>query len=283
MPAVNNPYDTLGVSKTATDAEIKQAYRKLAMKWHPDHNKDKDATSKFQEISSAYAILSDPVQRRQCDMGAQNIPGFPGSNADMARTLFEMFRGQTATQGNMFDVFFGNQQVPVRQCACNCTLEQLATRAVKKFRITRTRYDQNRAKETVEVAIQLEPHWTSGYKITYEGKGDILPDGRCQRLQFVINVQKHALFSQRGEDLLMELQITLKEALCGAERVVTGVMGEAIPITSKTINPQDKVFLPGHGMPRKGRTDVRGGLIVSWRVVYPKLTDEQIQRVNEIL
>ena len=283
MPAINNPYETLVVSKTATDAEIKQAYRKLAMKWHPDVNKEEDTTSKFQAISSAYAILSDPDKRRQYDMGAQGIPGFPGSNADMARNLFEMFRGQTAKQGSMFDMFFGNQQVPVRQCACNCTLEQLATRAVKKFRITRTRYDQNRAKEIVEVAIQLEPHWKSGYKITYEDKGDVLPDGRCQRLQFVINVQKHAVFIQRGEDLLMELQITLKEALCGVKRVVTGIMGEAIPITSKTISPQDPVFLPGHGMPRKGRTDARGGLIVSWRVVYPRLTDDQIRRISEIL
>src|SRR5215210_6957316 len=80
MPAVTDPYKTLGVDKKASDDEIKKAYRKLARKYHPDTNAgDKDAEERFKEVQGAYAVLSDPDKRKQYDSGGGIFGGgFPG-------------------------------------------------------------------------------------------------------------------------------------------------------------------------------------------------------------
>jgi len=79
MPAVKDPYKTLGVDKKASDEEIKKAYRKLARQWHPDQNQgDPSAEERFKEIQEAYGILADPEKRKQYDQGGGIFGGFPG-------------------------------------------------------------------------------------------------------------------------------------------------------------------------------------------------------------
>jgi molecular chaperone DnaJ len=95
--AVSDYYETLGVEKSATDADIKKAYRKLAQRWHPDVNQDPDAAVKFKEINEAYQVLSDPERRQRYDLfgtvGSEGAPGgFPGGFAD----IFDAFFGAAA-------------------------------------------------------------------------------------------------------------------------------------------------------------------------------------------
>lgn len=106
MPNKRDYYDILGVSKTATEAELKSAYRKLALEWHPDRNKSPDAESKFKEINEAYQILSDSKKRSAYDQfghAAFSQGGFPGSGGT----------GYSGTQGGFqqgpFSYYYSNQ------------------------------------------------------------------------------------------------------------------------------------------------------------------------------
>jgi molecular chaperone DnaJ len=95
--AIGDYYETLGVERTASDADIKKAYRRLAQRWHPDINQDPEAAARFKEINEAYQVLSDPERRQRYDLfgtvGAEGAPGgFPGGFAD----IFDAFFGAAA-------------------------------------------------------------------------------------------------------------------------------------------------------------------------------------------
>lgn len=94
-------YDTLGVGKDASKDDIKKAYRKLAMQYHPDHNKDKDAEDKFKKISEAYSVLSDDKKRQEYDMFGSRPDHFNGTNAQ------DIFRGFWSTFDDIFDTGIG--------------------------------------------------------------------------------------------------------------------------------------------------------------------------------
>lgn len=114
MPSVDNRkfYEILGVNADASDADLKKAYRKLAMKWHPDRNKSPEANSKFQQISRAYDVLSDPEKRKVYDMyGEEGLnggvpPGGGGRGASAGGATTYTFSNEDAER--MFRQFFGN-------------------------------------------------------------------------------------------------------------------------------------------------------------------------------
>src|SRR5215204_3075474 len=89
-------YETLGVERNASDADIKKAYRRLAQQWHPDVNQEPEAAVRFKEISEAYQVLSDPERRQRYDLfgtvGTEGGPGFGGGFAD----IFDAFFGAAA-------------------------------------------------------------------------------------------------------------------------------------------------------------------------------------------
>ena len=122
MAAKRDYYDILGVSKTASDAEIKSAYRKMAMQWHPDKNKSPEAEQKFKEINEAYQILSNSQKKQTYDQFGHTPPGGPGFGGFQQQGPFQYYYSTSGGQnpfGDMgdpfeiFEQFFGGS--PFRQ------------------------------------------------------------------------------------------------------------------------------------------------------------------------
>jgi len=284
-----NYYETLGVAKDATAEQIKKAYRKLAMKWHPDRNPDNKAAAeqKFKEIGEAYSVLSDADKRRNYDQfGSEKPPppNFSSSGAgpnpfqqqsnfsyNNAENLFQQFffnlngdqahhsGGDLGDFGAFGGAFGGSRQGGKRKgaavrCQVGVTLEELYRGRTKTMRITRKRLNadgQSVRTESKELAIEIQRGWKAGTTITFEGEGDETARTAPGDVQFVIAQKPHAVFEREGDDLVKTVQITLKQALCGVSvNVVTlDKRRLKVPVTERAISPGYEHRVRGEGMP----------------------------------
>ncbi|HEY5610737.1 MAG TPA: J domain-containing protein, partial [Thermoanaerobaculia bacterium] len=229
-------YDILGVSKTADDEEIKKAYRKLARKFHPDVNPgDKSAEAKFKEISEAYSVLGDKEKRAEYDrLGAEAFSfggGAQGGSSGGFSFDFGQFMGATQGRGgrrgktrqtnveftDLFsDLFSGNFENVVNRGS------DVRAEATIDFRdaVLGTTAQVNGTKVKIPAGVR------DGQKIRIRGKGAAGSGGSASGDLFVlIHVRKHPFFERRGDDIYIELPITLAEAVCGGEIEVPTIHG----------------------------------------------------------
>ena len=212
-------YEILGVKKNATDEELKKAYRTLAKKWHPDkHKGDKAAENKFKEISEAYAVLSDKEKREQYDRLGREAFGPGGANPfagfDFSEFMGGGGRGRRAGGGrrsstiNFTDIFGdlfggggGGFSAPEPEMQAEITID---------FRdaILGTTVSLNAGGDTVRVKIP-------------EGIGDgqkiRVPRQDQPAIQITVHVRPHPFFERRGNDIHIDLPITVGEAIRGAD------------------------------------------------------------------
>jgi len=259
----NKFYEILEVSKNASDSDIKKAYRKLAMKHHPDKGGDQD---KFKEISKAYEALGDPEKRAKYDKYGEE--GLDGDGGGDPSDIFEAFFGGGGG---------GRRQQQRRQKTkdvvqpIKVTLEQMYNGNTKKLAITRQVIDKKKGvqecrecdgrgvkvqvvrmgpmiqqmqsacgscggqgktfltkqeREVLEVHIQKGA--TDGHKVTFREMADEHPDADAGDVIFVLKQQEHADFKRKGADLFIERKISLVEALCGFELTLTHLDGRKL-------------------------------------------------------
>jgi curved DNA-binding protein len=301
MATKQDYYELLGVSKTATDDEMKKAYRKLAKKYHPDKNPgNKEAEEKFKLISEAYAVLSNPEKKKQYDqfgMGGfqerysqEDI--FSGFNmGDLFRDLgfggndiFSMFGGQRGRQGGRpggrqrqqsydFGDYITREQHPTKDLDLNYELEIPFMDAIKGSE-KQISFATNRGPE--EVSVKIPKGISTGKKLKLQGKGNVDPrTGRSGDLYIILKVGDHPFFKRNGNDLIVTKEIKLTDALLGTVVEVPSVDGPkrvTIPSGAK------KVRLKGLGVPG---TDADQYVEVT--VDLPKkLTEKQKTLVEEL-
>jgi DnaJ-class molecular chaperone len=295
-------YATLGVPRTATAADIKKAFRKLARENHPDkHQGDKKAEQRFKEINEANEVLSDPDKRKRYDLLGANwdrvgdagpfAAGFGASGAGPGGIRYE-FRssGDAAGFSDFFRTFFAGAAAggPAGRAAAGGDIDDLlaslgASPAAGGGRTGATGGRRGPVQADAELSLEEAFHGatrlvslggkrlevqiprgvTTGSRVKLSGQGG---DGRD--LIVITKVRPHPVFHRRGDDLEREIPVTLGEALLGAEVPVGTLSGRVLLTIPPGTQAGRPIRLTGQGMPRLGKPG-RGDLLVRPRVVLP--------------
>jgi curved DNA-binding protein len=296
-------YQVLGLKKGASEAETKKAYRKMAMKYHPDRNKgDSKAEARFKEVSEAYAVLSDKEKRKQYDMfGADGFRQrysqediFRGSNLDdILRNMgfgADIFgaggpggaRYTTggpggATAFDIRDLFGGGRPRSGGDLSFDLpiTIEE-AYHGGKKT----VRYQT--AQGMKEMVVTIPKGVTVGKKLRLSGKGSPGPAGAPPgNLYFTISFEAHPIYECQGEDLILRREVPYTQVALGTTLEVPTLDGvKKVKIPPGT-QPQTRIRLPGYGLCGKGKNKGHMYLIVVPRVPR-KLSARQKKLLQEL-
>ncbi len=297
-----NYYKTLGVDKNASADEIKKAYRKLALKYHPDRNKDnKQAEEKFKQISEAYAVLSDTDKKQQYDTYGSADFQKRYSQEDIFRNsdLGSIFRefginfGQTGRSqpdmggANPFESIFAGGGCGQQSCqivkGADLNLE-LSITLQDVLHGTEKTISLGRGSNAQKVSVKIPTGINSGKKLRIAGKGSASPNnGPSGDLYLLINVLPHPLFTRDGNNLFFEKQVPFSAAVLGDKITIPTLDGKALSVKIPTgTQSQGKLRLKGYGLP-SGPTDSRGDLLIKILVDIPKvLSERQKELIKEL-
>jgi curved DNA-binding protein len=312
-------YQVLGVNKSATVDEIKKAYRRLALQYHPDRNKgDKAAEERFKEINEAYAVLSDQEKRQQYDMfGAEGFrkrytqedifQGFDIGDvlkdmgfgtSDIFSVLFGggggkgrrvryttyagPFGGQSAGAGGP-DVsdYFGRGGA--RPAQGHDLVTDLTITLEEAAHGTEKLISLQRDGKVEKLTVKIPPGIDTGKKMRVAGKGARGPGGGASGdLYARVTVQPHHLFHREGSDISLDQKISFSEAALGTSIEVPTLNGvKKVKIPAGT-SGNTKLRLKGEGIPHlkgKGKGDAYVRIVIK---VPKKLTSKQKQLVEEL-
>lgn len=345
----------MGVSKNASAEEIKKAYRKMAVKHHPDKGGDEHT---FKEISAAYEVLSDGDKRAMYDQYGEDalkdggMGGGGGSPFDIFEAMFggNPFGGAGGGRGGgrsrvrkgedvvhalnvgLEDLYNGvtkklslSKNIICPKCdgkgsksgasgTCNgcrgqgvkVVVRQIAPGMVQQMQTVcndckgtgqtiseKDKCEQCRAAKVVQEKKVLEVHIEKGMrhnqKVVFQGEADEAPDTVPGDIVFVVQQKDHAVFTRKGDDLFMEKEITLVEALCGMKMSITHLDGRQLIVSThdgEVIKPGQFKAVYDEGMPKHGSPFQKGRLFIHFTVKFPTpgdLSDDDLKALEKLL
>ena len=290
-----NYYDVLGVEKKATDDEIKKAYRKLSLKFHPDREGGDEA--KYKEVVNAYTTLSDKEKRRSYDfensIPFQRMNAMHFNNDDLINMLFQGEKDYINVNEFQFpdnSFFFPpsirktkNNQKEVPQPmskTIKVTFNQAYTGCVLPVLIERK---NNKTSESETIYVEIPQGVDNNEFITVEKKGNIVDDVKGD-VKIIIIVSNDTIFQRDGLDLLHTHTITLKQALCGFDFNISHISGKMLNFNNNPgniISSDFKKTIPNLGFKRDEHI---GNFIISFNIMFPsELSKDKIKQLNDIL
>ncbi len=299
-----DPYSILGVARGANEKDIKFAYRKLAKELHPDRNQDNPkAAEKFGEITSAYDLLSDKDKRARFDRGEIDSDGNPtmgfgsgggagpgggfggGAQRGFRADGFEGFGDERIDLGDIFDGLFGGRggiggaagpgggrgraapKGASVQYKLGVSLPDAATRATQRITLA----------DGKTIDLKLPAGVEDGTQMRLAGKGEAGPGGAGDAI-VSIKLQPHAFFRREGDNLRLDLPVSLDEAVNGAKVKVPTAEG-AVMLSVAPGSSSGKVLrLKGRGFSRKDGT--RGDQLVTLEVQLPEGDEDLTRRLE---
>jgi DnaJ-class molecular chaperone len=296
-------YATLGVSKSASQKDIKQAFRKLARKHHPDVNPgDKAAEGRFKELNEAHEVLGDPEKRRKYDElganwrmyeqaqqaqgGAAGSPfggtwnvhtgGGPGGYRTMTEEEMREMFGEEDPFSDFFHTFFGGAGPRGRQGrtraqkgrdveqALELSLEDAFHGALRRLAIKSDGHART-------VDVRIPPGVGDGSRVRIAGEGEHGTGGAAAGdLYLRVQLKPHPRFERRGRDLYTKVSVPMTTVVLGGEAQVTTIDGRSLRLKIPPMTQSGQVFrLKGHGMPKVGKIDDRGDLYATVDVQLP--------------
>lgn len=298
---MRDPYIVLGVPKSAGEAEIKSAYRRLAKTYHPDHNsEDPRAKERFAEVGMAYEILGDKDKRAQFDRGEIGADGRPRTHAFSGAGGFDPFSGagpnggragtyryETRGGADFDDILrdfmggFGGGRgakktwkspaEPGRDAEATVTVTLQELVAGEKVRVA--------LPTGKSLAITIPPGVTSGQQVRLRGQGFANPTGSMPGDAIVtVKIAPDPVFTPVGSDLRLDLPVTLYEAVLGA-KVRAPTLEGAVELTIPPNTSGGKVLrLRGKGLPKAGG---RGDLLVMLKIALPETDDPELRALMQ--
>ncbi|MBX9686809.1 MAG: J domain-containing protein [Candidatus Obscuribacterales bacterium] len=301
-------YQTLGVSRQATDKEIKAAYRKLAREHHPDVNiGNKNAEEKFKELTEAYEVLKDPEKRRRYDMLGANWkagadfnppPGFGGFNFDFGNLggfgkatasspfsdFFDMLFGQTFGPGAQAGGAAGADGGPRRtarsidqEAEIELSIEEIARGTSRNVQISRP------GQATRALQVKIPAGVRPGSKVRVKGEAASAAGAPAGDLFLKVRVKPHPFLTIEGDNLISELQVSAPLAILGGEASVNTLDG-AVHINIPPFSQNSRMLrLRERGLPKLKQT-VRGDHLVRLKIQLPtSLSPEEKALYEELL
>jgi DnaJ-class molecular chaperone len=284
-------YTILGVPKTASEADIKKAYRKLARQHHPDLNPgNKAAEAKFKELNEANEVLGNKESRRKYDELGANWRAYEQTGGEQHAAPHARRRTRTVTPDEMSDMFgedvpfsdffttfFGGGAAQGRQTRpsrpqrgrdveqpMDLTLEEAFTGTSRRLSFTR----EGKA-HTVDVRIPAGVREGSRVKVRGEGE----PGGKDMAsgdLFLVVRLLPHKTFERRGQDLHTKISIPVTTAVLGGDAQVPTLAGTSLRLRVPELTPTGRTFrLRAHGMPDARDPETRGDLFVGIDIQIP--------------
>jgi DnaJ-class molecular chaperone len=297
-----DPYATLGVSRGANEKDIKSAYRKLAKELHPDRNKDNPkAAERFSDVTRAYDLLSDKDKRAQFDRGEIDVDGNPtmpfgfgggggpgagfgGGQRGFGGAGFDGFSSENIDIGDLFGGIFGGrgggpgagfggarQRTAPRganvQYRLAVSLPDAAVLAPQRVKLS----------DGKTIDLKLPAGVEDGTQMRLAGKGEPGPGGTGDAL-VTIAIEPHAFFKRDGDNIRLDLPVSLDEAVNGAKVKVPTVEGPVMLTIAPLSSSGKTLRLKGKGMTRKDGS--RGDQLVTLEIMLPEADAELARKLE---
>src|SRR3954453_11640722 len=304
---MRDPYEVLGVKKSASAAEIKSAFRKLAKKHHPDsNNNDPKAAARFAELNTANEILGDEDKRKQFDRGEIDAEGKPrfqgfagggdprgragpggfeysfrsgaggpagmgggGSFEDILNSMFggTAARGQRGGGPREFDMGGIGLDLDIN-ASLTVSLEDAVKGAEKRVRLPTGK----------ELNVKIPAGVIAGQQIRLKGQGETAQGHRPGDVLITVNIADHPFFKVDGSDLRVDLPLALYEAVLGG-KVRVPTLGGAVELSIPKNTSSGRTFrLKGKGLPKTGGS---GDLFVTTKIVLPDGNDSELEQLMQ--